>query len=1757
MKKTVRKFRSILLAMLLMLALCVTAAAAEYTWNKEESSLSFAKDSQVETVVIATCDAASGQMLSARVESANSGSVLLGEPKEGRECAVFFLNAQYVPVLPELRYESLAELDYKDLSISESGKVSSGTYQNVTVTNAVGDGEVTLVGLTICGDLTVEGGGSNSIKLIDCTVLGKIIMAKAEGEAPRLLLTNTPVAEVEVKTPAILEAADKESAVSKVETKAALEIKGMYTAIDTLTVSSDAEKPVAVTVAEGAVETLEAKSEMSVDGWGSVKEMIAEASVSFSSATVWKVEVPAAAPEDIAITVTGDDRTEIAVNSENGATIYATTAELALSTALKEAPEVKLNDETVTHLHRWDEGTVNPAPSCENVGWIYYICVADGCDANTASKTEKIPALGHSYGKWTYLNEKEHQRVCANDATHVEETYHEWDEGVVTVPPTETADGVKTFTCHVCGGTRTDDIPIPSNKVAAAGGIISMQQTGFSLKIGMDAPEDMSNIDYFSLSFYDSTAPEESRMSGITCPKDHPYFYVTKAKFDPDYNYDTVEIVSHALNGKEDAVWTDSLVVKQGHYLRSINYMDYNTDNIPMPLLHLMLDIQSYGFYRVAIYDNGVEIPNSDGGYAWSDDMGSNIYHGCIDAECAAIEAGTASVKLDGWQVYQAEQYNGIWNIGFRAYFTAATKIEKPAVPDKESLLPAIKLVNRAYGGMTLELTPTADTTLIKNNQIKLSYNINNGEKILTRNIGAKVVSTAFLTNYDMLRNGANTVTVTVTATPTDAAAAAGYAEESTSFTVTVNYTESSENYDLSAVTATFGDGGDGRKCLTVTGLKPNQSYKVAVEVSSDGTSNEREFTTDANGTGTSEWYTDYAFDQCTICEWEVTNVTDTSGKIVCRNYNGIVKFTSDGEPEEGNDTVSFKCADGGWWLEYTTSAELPVIEGYESYYYLQFQRADGSWYTPRNYSADEICEGAADFPYLDMEPGEYTKMRFSHYRTGDVWFTADIDLRIAEGTSSADCTFTETETGGHSIYVSDLDYAVGKNSIFAVSIMDEAGKIPVAYCDAIWAFETEMIVYSQYIAAGNSYRVREWNDIVCSGNSCTATLLEGEWKPITFGGEESAEPVFGTPVLKTDGTFMWLELTAENVEDISKLELWVQSEIISNGAINTAYMTQSAIKDQWEMDGNVLKIYRVGYIMTPNSNQRLHVAVKDPASGVMSPYSTNGLVKGADSTEDVTVTAAKGMPASEGGDYTITFRRTDGKNFTKGNYYVYRPTTANYTSLSYMANDSAELRIKNSDSEILATTEATVKKVVPAQDTDGNIAVNLVNYNPFTFTDVVKASVSSAEGVGTVSAARGNPVSLTMTLPAGVTLKTDKPTVSCGMYDATISDVTVSGNEISFTAVFNSLYATQSTTFYLAEGDTDLIYPLCSERVNVNYIELVGLSAQTGVTELYLNFYEAVTFYTADGKAFADTETETVPQQIAKKLVLYKNGQPMDLTFNAGYTYGNRIFYFIYGGDGAVNENATYTLGFKDGVYFRSTSNPNKGYIGGIPVQYNGPQLGGASLDISNGMLWFKIDAYDRVGNAVPAIDMRNASFAFAPSGYWNREQYQTYFTGTYAPVEGGLPTEKGTYTIEKQVTENYSSGSYYYTRVYWNVNMKLTDADLAALSSKLDSYNGTDAICLVQHPGFSTAAVAESAVNLGISRVLTIDSKLSGMLSYKLVNGSGGAHSGTIRGNAVTNVSTTVFAQTVELTYNGVTITVPYPADGILTVTSAMFTA
>lgn len=86
------------------------------------------------------------------------------------------------------------------------------------------------------------------------------------------------------------------------------------------------------------------------------------------------------------------------------------------------------NDTIPALGHDWGEWVTSIEPTVSTVGYRYHVCNRDGCGYREG---EDIPKL-HT---------------------------HTWDAGVVTQKPIAAEPGVRTYTCTVCGQTRTEAIP--------------------------------------------------------------------------------------------------------------------------------------------------------------------------------------------------------------------------------------------------------------------------------------------------------------------------------------------------------------------------------------------------------------------------------------------------------------------------------------------------------------------------------------------------------------------------------------------------------------------------------------------------------------------------------------------------------------------------------------------------------------------------------------------------------------------------------------------------------------------------------------------------------------------------------------------------------------------------------------------------------------------------------------------------------------------------------------------------------------------------------------------------------------------------------------------------------------------------------------------------------------------------------------------------------------------------------------------------
>lgn len=112
--------------------------------------------------------------------------------------------------------------------------------------------------------------------------------------------------------------------------------------------------------------------------------------------------------------------------------------------------------------HTFDAGVVTTQPTEAAEGVKTLTCTVCGYQ-----KTESVPQLEHTFdmGKWKFDEQTHwHPATCAHTDLKKDEAEHTWNEGVITTHPTETTEGVKTYTCTVCGNTKTAKIGMLDHK---------------------------------------------------------------------------------------------------------------------------------------------------------------------------------------------------------------------------------------------------------------------------------------------------------------------------------------------------------------------------------------------------------------------------------------------------------------------------------------------------------------------------------------------------------------------------------------------------------------------------------------------------------------------------------------------------------------------------------------------------------------------------------------------------------------------------------------------------------------------------------------------------------------------------------------------------------------------------------------------------------------------------------------------------------------------------------------------------------------------------------------------------------------------------------------------------------------------------------------------------------------------------------------------------------------------------------------------
>ena len=109
--------------------------------------------------------------------------------------------------------------------------------------------------------------------------------------------------------------------------------------------------------------------------------------------------------------------------------------------------------------HTEDAGTITTEPTETTEGERTYKCTVCGY----VTRTEKIAKLAHVHelaSEWSF-DGTGHWYICSDCDEKVSFSTHTEDAGTITVEPTETAEGERTYKCTVCGYvTRTETVPV-------------------------------------------------------------------------------------------------------------------------------------------------------------------------------------------------------------------------------------------------------------------------------------------------------------------------------------------------------------------------------------------------------------------------------------------------------------------------------------------------------------------------------------------------------------------------------------------------------------------------------------------------------------------------------------------------------------------------------------------------------------------------------------------------------------------------------------------------------------------------------------------------------------------------------------------------------------------------------------------------------------------------------------------------------------------------------------------------------------------------------------------------------------------------------------------------------------------------------------------------------------------------------------------------------------------------------------------------
>lgn len=308
-----------------------------------------------------------------------------------------------------------SKTDVTIASQTEADAMAGKSYNNVTISDALGDGEVILNGVTINGNLTVNGGGSNSVRLRECKFSAKsvVYLNKVTNDTfthyVSLKLNGTTIPKVEISRPA--------------------------------TITTD----------------WQAASKLP----SQVKNVVMTASATLDTVIVNRVEVPADAENVVLDFSVSDLSQHIPISVVN----HSPSTSICLDDFYEESDFIHIDTdgsskEPGRHIHNWQTNeALTRKPTCTEAGETVYRC-ANGCGLVYLIP---LPAYGHNWDSGvvikdaTCTSDGKVLYTCKNDPSHTRITIlpsvHDWDYGTWY-----SDDTYHWMECRSCGAITKKDV---------------------------------------------------------------------------------------------------------------------------------------------------------------------------------------------------------------------------------------------------------------------------------------------------------------------------------------------------------------------------------------------------------------------------------------------------------------------------------------------------------------------------------------------------------------------------------------------------------------------------------------------------------------------------------------------------------------------------------------------------------------------------------------------------------------------------------------------------------------------------------------------------------------------------------------------------------------------------------------------------------------------------------------------------------------------------------------------------------------------------------------------------------------------------------------------------------------------------------------------------------------------------------------------------------------------------------------------------